>query len=125
VARFPGLDSGAKIVSFRGEYYELVPERRYLVKSLVYPVPNPDFQFLGVHFTRTIDDYDHAGPNAVLAFKREGYRRTDINCTDLFEIFTFPGFWKMARKHYQHGIMEMVALREQTGIYKGSSRTHP
>jgi L-2-hydroxyglutarate oxidase len=79
VARFSGLDSGAKIVPFRGEYYELVPERRHLVRTLVYPVPNPDFPFLGVHFTRMIDDSVHAGPNAVLAFKREGYRRTDIN----------------------------------------------
>ena len=108
VARFGGLDPGAKIVPFRGEYYELVPERRYLVKSLVYPVPNPSFPFLGVHFTRMIDDSVHAGPNAVLAFMREGYRRTDINFADLFETLTFPGFWKLARKHYQDGIMEMV-----------------
>ena len=108
VARFGGLDPGAKIVPFRGEYYELVPERRHLVKSLVYPVPNPDFPFLGVHFTRMIDDSVHAGPNAVLAFKREGYRRTDINCADLFETLTFPGFWKLARKYYRDGMMEML-----------------
>ena len=108
VARFSGLDPGAKIVPFRGEYYELVPERRHLVKSLIYPVPDPDFPFLGVHFTRMIDDSVHAGPNAVLAFKREGYRRTDINCADLFETITFPGFWKLARKYYRDGMMEMV-----------------
>jgi (S)-2-hydroxyglutarate dehydrogenase len=108
VARFGGLNPDAKIVPFRGEYYELVPERRYLVKSLVYPVPNPDFPFLGVHFTRMIDGSVHAGPNAVLAFKREGYRRTDINCADLFETLTFPGFWKLARKHYRDGMMEML-----------------
>ena len=108
VARFGGVDPGAKIVPFRGEYYELVPERRYLVKSLVYPVPNPCFPFLGVHFTRMIDDSVHAGPNAVLALMREGYRRTDINCADLFETLTFPGFWKLAGKHYRDGIMEMV-----------------
>lgn len=108
VARFGGLNPGAKIVPFRGEYYELVPERRYLVKSLVYPVPNPDFPFLGVHFTRTIDGSVHAGPNAVLALKREGYRRTDISCADLFETIAFPGFWKLARKYYRDGMMEMV-----------------
>lgn len=108
VTRLSGLKPSAKIVPFRGEYYELLPERRYLVKSLVYPVPNPDFPFLGVHFTRMIDHSIHAGPNAVLAFKREGYRRTDINFADLFEILTFSGFWKLARKYYQEGMMEMA-----------------
>ena len=108
VARFSGLDPGAKIVPFRGEYYELVPGKRHLVRTSVYPVPNPNFPFLGVHFTRMIDDSVHAGPNAVLAFKREGYRRTDINCVDLFETLTFPGFWKLARKYYRDGMMEMV-----------------
>ena len=108
VARSSGLDPGAKIVPFRGEYYELAPERRYLVKGLVYPVPNPDFPFLGVHFTRMIDDSVHAGPNAVLAFKREGYRKTDIDWGDLFETLTFPGFWKLARQNYRNGMMEMV-----------------
>jgi L-2-hydroxyglutarate oxidase len=117
VARFSGLDPKSKIVPFRGEYYELVPERRYLVKSLVYPVPNPDFPFLGVHFTRMIDGTVHAGPNAVLAFKREGYRRTDINCIDLFETLTFSGFWKLARKHYRDGMMEMVrSVRKQAFV---------
>jgi len=108
VARFSGLDLVTKIVPFRGEYYELVPEKRYLVRALVYPVPNPDFPFLGIHFTRMIGGSVHAGPNAVLAFKREGYRRTDINCADLFETITFPGFWKLARKHYRDGLIEMV-----------------
>ena len=108
VARFAGLKPSAKIIPFRGEYYELIPKRRYLVRSLVYPVPNPDFPFLGVHFTRMIDGSIHAGPNAVLAFKREGYCRTDINCEDLFETLTFSGFWKLARKHHREGIMEMM-----------------
>jgi (S)-2-hydroxyglutarate dehydrogenase len=108
VARFDAVETDAKIVPFRGEYYELVRERRYLVSGLVYPVPNPCFPFLGVHFTRMIDDSVHAGPNAVLAFKREGYRKTDVNCGDLFEILTFPGFWKLVRKYYRDGLMEMV-----------------
>jgi L-2-hydroxyglutarate oxidase len=108
VARYCGLDPAAKIVPFRGEYYELVPERRQLVKNLIYPVPNPDFPFLGVHFMRMIDGSVHAGPNAVLAFKREGYSWTDINCTDLFETLTFTGFWNLARKYYRDGIMEML-----------------
>jgi L-2-hydroxyglutarate oxidase len=108
VARLGGLEPNAKIVPFRGEYYELVPESRYLVKNLVYPVPNPDFPFLGVHFTRMIDCSVHAGPNAVLAFKREGYRRRDISCADLFETLTFRGFWKLAQKHYRDGMMEMI-----------------
>jgi L-2-hydroxyglutarate oxidase len=108
VTRFSGLDPGAKIIPFRGDYYELVPEKRNLVRTLVYPVPNPDFPFLGIHFTRMIGGSVHAGPNAVLAFKREGYRRTDINCADLFETITFPGFWKLARKHYRDGLIEMV-----------------
>jgi len=117
VARFSGLDPGAKIVPFRGEYYELVPERRHLVKSLIYPVPNPDFPFLGVHFTRMID--------AVLAFKREGYRRTDINCADLFETLTFPGFWKLARKYYRDGIMEMVRSVSKRAFVKSLQQLVP
>ncbi len=107
VARDSGLDPGAKIVPFRGEYFELVPERRHLVKTLIYPVPNPDFPFLGVHFTRMIDGTIHAGPNAVLAFKREGYHKTDFNLRDTAETLTYPGFWKMARKNIGEGWMEM------------------
>src|SRR5262249_54615429 len=125
IARFGGLDPGAKIVPFRGEYYELVPERRYLVRSLVYPVPNPDFPFLGVHFTRMIDDSVHAGPNAVLAFKREGYRRMDINCADLFETLTFPGFWKLARKYYRDGMMEMVRSASKRAFVKSLQQLIP
>ena len=125
VARFGGLNPRAKIVPFRGEYYELVPERRYLVKSLVYPVPNPDFPFLGVHFTRMIDDSVHAGPNAVLAFKREGYRRTDISCADLFETLTFPGFWKLARKYYRDGMMEMVRSVSKRAFVKSLQQLIP
>jgi (S)-2-hydroxyglutarate dehydrogenase len=125
IARLGGLDPGAKIVPFRGEYYEMVPERRYLVKSLVYPVPNPDFPFLGVHFTRMIDDSVHAGPNAVLAFKREGYRRMDINCADLFETLTFPGFWNLVRKHYRDGMTEMLRSVSKRAFVKGLQQLIP
>src|SRR5881397_1095035 len=125
VARFSGLDPSAKIVPFRGEYYELVPERRHLVNSLIYPVPDPDFPFLGVHFTRMIDGSVHAGPNAVLAFKREGYSRTDINCADLFETLTFSGFWNLARRYYRDGMMEMVRSVSKRAFVKGLQQLVP
>jgi L-2-hydroxyglutarate oxidase len=107
VARLAGLQPQARIVPFRGEYYELVPERRHLVKTLIYPVPNPAFPFLGVHFTRMIDGTIHAGPNAVLAFKREGYHKTDFSLRDTWETLTYAGFWKLARKHLGDGWMEV------------------
>jgi len=108
IARLRGADPGARIVPFRGEYYELVPERRHLVKHLVYPVPNPEFPFLGVHFTRMISGEVHAGPNAVLAFKREGYRKRDISARDLAEVLGYGGFWRLARAHWRDGTAEMV-----------------
>src|SRR5690606_11885703 len=80
----------------------------HLVKHLIYPVPNPDFPFLGVHFTRMINGDVHAGPNAVLAFKREGYTKTDINVKDMFEVLTYPGFWKMAMPNMKEGMKEYV-----------------
>lgn len=107
-AQRAGLAPAARIVPFRGEYYELVPGKRHLVKSLIYPVPNPAFPFLGVHFTKMIDGSVHAGPNAVLAFKREGYHKSDLNPVDLLDTLLFPGFWKLARKHYRDGFMEVV-----------------
>jgi L-2-hydroxyglutarate oxidase len=125
VTRFSGLSLGPKIVPFRGEYYELIPEKRYLVKTLVYPVPHPDFPFLGVHFTRMINGSVHAGPNAVLAFKREGYRKTDINCTDLIETITFPGFWKLARKYYREAMMEMVRSVSKRAFVKNLQQLVP
>jgi len=107
VARMEGVDPGAIIVPFRGEYYEIVPERRHLVRTLVYPVPDLAFPFLGVHFTKMIDGSVHAGPNAVLAWKREGYRKTDVSGRDLLETLAFPGFWKMAFHHLSAGCKEM------------------
>lgn len=108
VAKMGGVDPKAKIVPFRGEYYELTPEKRYLVNTLIYPVPNPAFPFLGVHFTKMIDGSVHAGPNAVLSLKREGYKKTDFDLKDFTEVMTYPGFWKLASKFADEGIKEMV-----------------
>lgn len=108
VAKLGKVDPEAKIVPFRGEYYELKPDKRYLVKNLIYPVPNPSFPFLGVHFTRMIDGNVHAGPNAVLSWKREGYKKTDFNLRDFAEVMTYPGFWRLATKHANEGLQEMV-----------------
>jgi L-2-hydroxyglutarate oxidase len=108
VAKLNQANPQAQIVPFRGEYYELKPEKRYLVKTLIYPVPNPNFPFLGVHFTRMIDGSVHAGPNAVLSFKREGYRKTDFDLRDFTEIVSYPGLWKLAAKHADTGIQEII-----------------
>jgi L-2-hydroxyglutarate oxidase len=108
VAKLGKVDPQAKIVPFRGEYYELTPEKRYLVKGLIYPVPNPAFPFLGVHFTRMIDGSVHAGPNAVLSLKREGYKKTDFDLRDFTEVMTYPAFWKLAAKHADEGIKEII-----------------
>jgi L-2-hydroxyglutarate oxidase LhgO len=94
VGRIAGSGDRAKIVPFRGEYYKLRPERQHLVKNLIYPVPDPSFPFLGVHFTRLIAGGVECGPNAVLAFAREGYRHTDFSLRDTLETLTYPGFWR-------------------------------
>lgn len=93
-----GQKSGTKIIPFRGEYYKIRKERQYLVRNLIYPVPDPKFPFLGVHFTRLIHGGIEAGPNAVLAFAREGYRWTNVNFRDLIESLCFPGLWKFLLK---------------------------
>jgi len=108
LAKLGGVDPQAQIIPFRGEYYELKPEKRYLVKTLIYPVPNPNFPFLGVHFTKMIDGSVHAGPNAVLSLKREGYQKMDFDFKDAAEIFSYPGFWKLASKYSKDGIQEII-----------------
>lgn len=107
VARMCGIDPDLKIVPFRGEYYELKKEKEYLVKNLIYPVPDPRFPFLGVHFTRMIQGGIEAGPNAVLAFKREGYTNKDFSLYDTLDLISFGGFWSMAAKYYRMGWEEM------------------
>ena len=108
VAKLGGLRPTARIVPFRGEYYELRPERAHLVRGLIYPVPDPEFPFLGVHLTRMIDGSVHAGPNAVLALRREGYRWRDFSARDLAETLAYPGFRRLARRHYRAGAAEMA-----------------
>jgi (S)-2-hydroxyglutarate dehydrogenase len=107
LATLAGAKPDARIVPFRGEYYELKPERRFLVRNLIYPVPDPQFPFLGVHFTRMIDGSVHAGPNAVLSLKREGYHRSSFNLGDFVDTMTYPGFWRLMRKHARSGLEEM------------------
>jgi (S)-2-hydroxyglutarate dehydrogenase len=106
VSRMLGQKPAVSIVPFRGEYYELNPSREHLVRALIYPVPDVRFPFLGVHFTRRIGGGVDAGPNAVLAFKREGYRKTDFNLREFVPTLTFPGFWRMAAKYWRAGAGE-------------------
>jgi L-2-hydroxyglutarate oxidase len=106
VARLAGLEPGVAIVPFRGEYWMLAPGRAHLVKNLIYPVPDPAFPFLGVHFTRRIAGGIEAGPNAVLALAREGYTRTSFDPRDAWDVARWPGFWRMARKHWRAGLAE-------------------
>ncbi len=95
-----------KIIPFRGEYYEIKPEKQYLVKHLIYPVPDPNFPFLGVHFTRMVNGGVEAGPNAVLAFRREGYKKTDFKFSEFKETLLWPGFQKVAGKYWRTGLGE-------------------
>jgi (S)-2-hydroxyglutarate dehydrogenase len=125
VARACGAEPPARIVPFRGEYYEIRPERRALVRHLIYPVPNPAFPFLGVHFTRMIDGSVHAGPNAVLSLKREGYHRTAFDWRDSRETFLFPGFWRMAAKNAREGLKEMHRSFSKAAFVRSLQRLVP
>ena len=107
VARMMGVSPDVRIIPFRGEYYTLNPQSRHLVKSLIYPVPNPRFPFLGVHFTRNAHGEVEAGPNAVLALAREGYRKTNFNAGETLGTLSYPGFWAMTMKHWRTGVGEM------------------
>jgi L-2-hydroxyglutarate oxidase len=107
IAKMMGSTNGLRIVPFRGEYYELTPESQKLVRGLIYPVPDPRFPFLGVHFTKKINGSVEAGPNAVLAFAREGYKKTDFDLGHVAGLLTFPGFWIMGAKYWRMGFGEM------------------
>ena len=106
IARKDNVDPGMQIVGFRGDYYELTPQAQHKVKHLIYPVPDPEFPFLGVHFTRMISHPTECGPNAVFTFKREGYGKTDFNLRDTLEAITYGGTWKLFFKHWRFGLDE-------------------
>ena len=125
VAKLSGSKPNAKVVPFRGEYYELNPDVQHLCKNLIYPVPDPKFPFLGVHFTRLIHGGIECGPNAVLAFAREGYTKLDINLVDLFESLTYPGFLRMAAKHWKTGCGEMWRSFSKAAFVRALQRLMP
>ena len=120
-----GASLGLRIVPFRGEYYELVPSKHHLVKGLVYPVADPRFPFLGVHFTRRIHGGVEAGPNAVLAFKREGYSRTSFNLADALSTASFPGFWKMVSRYWKSGMGEIYRSWNKQAFTRALQRLLP
>lgn len=125
VAKLAGEKCSTKIVPFRGEYYQLKPSATGLVNNLIYPVPNPAFPFLGVHFTRMIDGSVECGPNAVLAFAREGYTKTTINPLDLVESLTYPGFLRMAAKYWREGAGEMWRSVSKAAFVRALQRLVP
>ena len=125
VARMTGQNAGARIVPFRGEFYELKREVRHLCRNLIYPVPDPNFPFLGVHFTRMIDGTVECGPNAVLAFAREGYRKTDVNFSDLLASLTYPGFIRLGMKYWRVGLGEMWRSLSKAAFVRALQRLMP
>ncbi len=125
IAKMMGDKVDYKIVPFRGEYYKLKEEKQRLVKNLIYPVPDPAFPFLGVHFTRMINGGIEAGPNAVLAFKREGYKRTNINLAELGETLAWPGFQKVASKYWKTGFGEMYRSFSKAAFTKALQKLMP
>ncbi len=125
IARLTSTKVDVKIIPFRGEYFKLKKEKEYLVKNLIYPVPDPNFPFLGVHFTRMMKGGVEAGPNAVLAFQREGYKKTDINLVELAESLAWPGFQKVAFKYWKTGIGEMYRSFSKTAFTKALQKLLP
>jgi len=121
IAKMSGMDPGVQIVPFRGEYYELIPERLHLCNDLIYPVPDPAYPFLGVHFTRMIDGRVECGPSAVLAFAREGYRFGDVDWRELWETITYPGFVRLSLQHWKKGIKE-IAQSLSKRVYVNQAR---
>jgi L-2-hydroxyglutarate oxidase LhgO len=123
VARWAGDEAGPAIVPFRGEYFRLRPDREKLVRGLIYPVPDPDYPFLGVHFTKRVGGGVDLGPNAVLAFAREGYTRTSLNPRDLLETLRWPGFRRLAAKHWRMGAEELAGSLS-TALYLRFARKY-
>lgn len=125
VARFVGADASPKILPFRGEYWELAPERADLVRGMIYPVPDPRFPFLGVHFTRGVYDSVHVGPNAVPALRREGYSWIQWSLTDTWESLTWPGAWPLAKQHWRMGVDEVAGSLIKPVWYRKARRFVP
>ncbi len=125
IAKSANIDSPVKIVPFKGEYYELKPEAEYLVNNLIYPLPNPEFPFLGVHFTRMALGGIECGPNAVFVFKREGYEKLAFDFKESMESLTFPGFWKMSMKHWRMGLDEYKRSMFKSEFVKGLQELIP
>jgi (S)-2-hydroxyglutarate dehydrogenase len=125
ITRMAGVQTNLEIIPFRGEYYEVRPERRNLVKALIYPVPDPRFPFLGVHFTRRVNGSVEAGPNALLAFRREGYTGASPNSAEALETLRFPGFWKMARKYWRMGLAEQYRSWVKSAFVKALQKMVP
>lgn len=125
VARLSGAKPDAKIVPFRGQYYQLKPAAQHLVKGLIYPVPDARFPFLGVHFTRMVSGGVEAGPNALLALKREGYADYAFNARDAFESLTYPGFWRMAAKYWRIGISETLRSFSKAAFVRSLQKLVP
>jgi L-2-hydroxyglutarate oxidase LhgO len=125
LARLAGDDDDPRVVPFRGEYYELAPDRRNLVNGLVYPVPDPRYPFLGVHLTRRVDGGVLVGPNAVLALAREGYRWRDLRPRDLAETLAWPGFRRMAARHWRTGVREVVGSLSRRAFCDAARRYVP
>ncbi len=125
IAKMSGVGLNAKIIPFRGEYYLLKEEKKHLVKNLIYPVPDPAFPFLGVHFTRRINGMIDAGPNAVLAFKREGYKRLDFRIDEFLESISYSGFLKVAMKYWKVGAYEMYRSFSKKAFVKALQKLIP
>jgi (S)-2-hydroxyglutarate dehydrogenase len=125
IARLTVQNLNVKIIPFRGEYFKLRKEKEYLVKNLIYPVPDPNFPFLGVHFTRMAKGGVEAGPNAVLAFQREGYKKSDINLKELTETLAWPGFQKVAAKYWRTGFGEMYRSFSKAAFTKALQKLIP
>ena len=125
LAKLTGQPPPVRIIPFRGEYFKLRPEAESLVRTLIYPVPDPAFPFLGVHFTRTIGGGVECGPNAVLAFARQGYRKTDVNLRDLADSLTYPGFLRLAAKYWRVGAGEMWRSLSKRAFVRALQRLVP
>jgi L-2-hydroxyglutarate oxidase len=125
ISRMAGDDPQVLIVPFRGEYYDLIPQRSSLVRALIYPVPDPRFPFLGVHFTRRVGGTVDAGPNAVLALRREGYRSGDFSLPDVVSSLAFPGFWRMVARHWRSGLDEFHRSRSKSTFVRDLQRLVP